>query len=298
MLQNARHVHTARAGDAQGGGNYTTLMDYLNRRRIYCGPYIEGSITVNGQYILIDSSHVSGNIAVGASSNTTNGGIVAAQLAGAVGTAATTAVQDDVNHYINLCEIRDSATNDPLVDASGRRVYALFQCADSVTDGDAIGAAAAENVQVSFVTVGADSNFSLVTVIGDIEISFPFMYAERHMPAVMKEGVPVESDVVAALPEPLVRKYLVTSAFAADEVITVSTGDGAISGLSIESGDTIASIGPNATAFTNDNRTRVRVNGEQLTKGVEVIWDSSTTFHFVFALDPGDSFEIEVAEEI
>jgi len=298
MLQNARHVDTSRAGDAQGGGLYNSLKEYLDRTEVKPGAYVEGAITVNGQYTLLDSSHVTGNIALGVDSDRTDGGVVAAQLVGAVGTAATSATYNSLSQCVNLCELRDAASHDPLVDADGRRVYALFQAASSVTDGDAIAAVSSENVQASFVSVAADGTYTLVSITGDIEISYPRLYAERHTPDGMKQGMPVEQEVVASLPEPLVRKYLVTSFYDEDEVITLSTGDGAATGASTVTGDTITSLGANATSFNNDNRSRIRVNGEQLTKGSEVIWDSSTTFHFTFALDPGDSFEVEVAEEV
>lgn len=297
-IQNARHVDTSRAGDNQGGGLYDNLKEYLDRTKVKDGAYVEGSIAVNGQHVLLNSDHVAGNIALGVDSIRTDGGVVAAQLAGVVGTAGIAAVYNSKNQCVNQCALRDAATNDPIVDAEGRTVYALLQADVGVTDGDAIAAAGAENLQVSFVSVSANGTYTLVSVTGDVEISYPRLYAERHLPSGMRQGSPVAQEVVATQPRPLVRKFKVTSFYAAGEGIDLLTGDGTGTGTATVTGDTISSIGPNATAFINDNRSRIRVNGEQLTKGDEVLYDATTTVHFVFALDPGDSFEVEGAAEI
>lgn len=300
MLINERHIDTDRAGDAQGGGNYATLTDFLNRRRVSVAPFSEADLVVSAaQFVLLDATNFPGTIALGAASEETTGGYVAAALGGAVGTAGLTAINDALGNVTNLVEVRDAATHDSVLSAGGRKVYGLLQAASTVTDGEAVGAAASENLQCSFVEIGEDGTLTLVAIDGTFEVALPKMYAERHMPSYFKEGSTAEADVIApsTVPsEPVCRKYIVTAAFAANEIITVSTGAGAGSGASTASGDTIASLGLSAGDFSNDNRTRVRVNGYQQTKGTDAVWDSSTTFHFAVPLDPGDTFEVEVAQ--
>ena len=109
-----------------------------------------------------------------------------------------------------------------------------------------------------------------------------------------------EADIIdsSGIGEPIVRHYVVTSDFAADEVINVSTGAGSGTGAATPSGDTITSVGSDAAEFNNTNSTRARIEGlGQLSKGVNVTWDSSTSFHFSVPLSVGDRFSLEKAPE-
>ncbi len=300
-LYNERHVDTDRAGDAQGGGNYATLMDFMNQKLITVAPFNETTISVvAAQHVLIDSSMVTGNLAIGGSAtDETDGGVVAASLAGAIGTANTTAINDGLGNVTNLVEVREEDTHDSLLDTNGRKIYGLFQAASTSVDSDAIGAAASENCQVSFVIIAADGTVTLTAVTADIEIAVPKLYASRHLPAYRKEGSNAEAEVTAAPTtpsEPTVRKFIVTSQFAANEIITIGTGVGGGTGTATPTGDSITSLGGSGSAFNDDNRTRCRVNGDQLTKGTDAVWDSATTLHFSVIMDIGDTFEIEVAE--
>lgn len=298
-LINERHIDADRAGDNKGGGNFPTLMDFLNRRRVTVAPFSEADQSANGQYILINSTDFPGVIALDTSSGETTGGYNAAQLSGAVGTAATTSINDALGNVTNLVEVRDATSHDPILDTSGRKVYGLLQAASTVSDGDAVGAAGSENLQVSFIIIDAAGTMTLVSVTATIEIALPKLYAERHMPTYFKEGSTAEADVIApsTVPgEPKVRKYVTTAQFAANEVITISTGAGSGTGAATPSGDTIASIGATSSDFVNDNRTRVRLNGDQLTKDVDAVWDSATSFHFSVIVDVGDTFEVETAQ--
>ena len=291
MLVNERQVYLRK------GGNFTALVDYLDRRKVVGIPFNDTQelAVSSAQYALVDTTEISGTIALG-TTTAENGGVVAAALAGAVGNAATTNITDSFGNILNLVNIRDASTNDPILDSNDRVVYGLLQAASTVTDGDAIGAASSENIQLSFVIVGADSALALTTINDTIGFTVNKMYYERNVPTIYKEGGTLERDIVgASMIEPTVRKYVVTTAFAADEVITVSTGAGGVSGASTPSNDSITSLGADAATFNADNRTRVRLNGVQSTKGVEATWDSTTTFHFNTALDIGDRFEIEIA---
>jgi len=295
-LHSERHIDTDRAG----GGNYSTLFDFLNGAEVMPLPFSEVDIAVSSaQYSLLDDSLNSGNIALGLATAELDGGIMAAALAGGVGTASTANITDDNGHVLNLVQVRDAGTNDPIVEAGGHVVYGLLQAASTVVDGDAVGASGSENVQVSFVYIADDGTITLVALDQSVEIALNIVYAQRFLPAIRKSGAVPAREVIAAsaVPsEPKCRKFGVTTAFLANEVITVATGAGATAGASTPSGDTITSIGATNTIFSEDNRIRARVNGAQATKEVEAIWDSATTFHFSVALDPGDSFELETAE--
>jgi hypothetical protein len=297
-LINERHVDTDRAGDAKGGGNFPSLMDFMNRRKVVFAPFNEADQSANGQFILLNSTDFPGNLAIGTSSTESNGGIVCAQLSGAVGTAATDSINDAIGNITNLVEIREATSHDPLFDGNGRKVYGLLQADSTASDGDAVGAAGSENLQVSFVVVDSSGVMQSTSITETVEFAIPKMYAERHLPTYYKEGSSAEADVLLPSPvpgEPLVRKYVVTSGYAANEVIILNTGAGSISGSATTSGDSISSLGL-VSDFNNDNRTRIRVNGEQLTKGTDVVWDSVITFHFSVALDVGDTYEVEVAQ--
>jgi len=300
-LINERHVIADRAGDEKGFGNFATLMDFLNRRRVQIQNFVDTDIVVSAaQFVLINSALVSGNLAVGTATEETDGGTMAAELVGAVGTAATTSIADSIGNVLNLCDIRDATTHDPILDGSNRKVFALFQSANGVADGTAIGAAASENCQISFVIVDATGAFALTSVNGTIELASPKVYAERHLPTIYKEGMWVESEVLdPSAIAPLIRSYIVTAKYAKDEVITVSTGAGGVSGTSTPSGDTIASLGASAAIFNASTTTHVYLNGARALKGTEVTWLSTTTFSFSVKLDVGgtspDWFQVEVA---
>lgn len=295
-LHSERHIDTDRAG----GGNYATLYDFLNGSEVMPLPFSEVDLTASSaQYVLIDDSVNAGNLAIGLGTAELDGGIMAVALAGGVGTASTANVTDDNGHVLNLVQLRDAGTNDPIIEATGHVVYGLMQCPSTATDGDAIGASGSENCQVSFIYIADDGTITLVALDQAVEVALNVVYSQRFLPTIRKAGAVPAREVIAAsaVPsEPKCRKFNVTSAFAAAEVITVATGAGALSGAATPSGDTITSIGATSSVFEDDNRIRARVNGAQCTKAVEAIWDSATTFHFSVALDPGDSFEVETAE--
>ena len=294
-LINERHVIADRAGDAKGGGNYATLMDFLNRRRVALQNFVDTTISVSSaQFILIDSSMVTGTLAVGTATQETDGGTMAAELAGSVGTAATTNITDGLGNVLNMVEVRDATSHDPIKDTGNRKVYALFQSENGVADGTAIGAAASENCQISFCVIDSSGALALTTVNGDIEISTPKVYAERHLPTIYKDGNYVDAEVLdPATIAPKIRSFLVTAKFAANEVITISTGAGT-TGTSTPSGDTIASIGASAGDFNTITTTQVWLNGARARKSAEAIYDSATTFHFSVKLDVADWFQVEV----
>lgn len=285
-LVNALHVYFS----GSLGASYDTLLDWMLGREVHEMPFNEADLSVNGQYLLLNATNFAGTIALG-TTTATNGGWATAALSGAVGTAATTSISDTWGHVTNLCQVRSASSHDPILDANGREVQALLQAASTASDGDAVGASASENIQVSFVVVAADGTFSLTSVTAEIELSLPKVYRRLFRPSYVKAGVAPRTDVLSAS-SLLVRKYVVTTAFAADEIMTISTGAGSVAGAATPSGNSISSIGADSATFVAANTSRVRINGSQLDK--TDVWESSTSIQLPVALSVGDKIEIEV----
>jgi hypothetical protein len=220
--------------------------------------------------------------------------VVAAALVGAVGTAAVTKITDSLGNVANLVALRDSVTKDPVTYQSNE-VFGLIQAASTATDGVAIGAAASENLQVSFVYLNASSVLTLCSVSGTIEFQVRKMFTDENLPTYEVESGSAGPDMVAPVAAAAkVAKYLVTTGFAAAEVITLTSGAGAASGASTPSGDYAAvALGASANAFRDNNDIEVHENGVEQIKSTDFIWNSNTTGHFAIALDAGDAFVVK-----
>ena len=235
-----------------------------------------------------------GNISLGVAT-TYSGGVVAAALAGAVDTAATTSIADSNGNIANIVPIRDALTHDS-VTSSGFEVFGLIQAASTVTDGDAIGAAASENIQISFVYLNASSVVTLAAITGDIEFGLKKAITTENLPAYEVICGNTQPDIVvpAAAATQKVATYIVTTAFVADEIIDLSDGTGATAGITTAGGDyATATLGASGAAFLADNTVEVLENGVEQVKETDAVWDSATTLHFALALDIGDVFYVK-----
>lgn len=295
---NARHVNVLRPDT---GGNYTTLMDYLERRKVMRMPWDEvQEVAVAGaNFVLVDSTtHLAGDTlavldATPPVTALTDGGICAAELVGAVGTAAITSHSDSLANVLNLVMIRDASTHNEIKTSADLTVFGLIQCALNVAEGAGVGASAAENTQISFVYIAANGTLTLTTITDTIEFQVNKLYTEGHVPTIYLEGGNVDLMVIEPIvQEPLSRVLTVTAQFAANEVITLSTGAGAGTGTSTGSGDTVL-LDSSEALFNADNCVRIRLNGVQLLRDVEAHWDSTTTMHITSIMDIGDVLEIE-----
>lgn len=284
------------------GGNYTTLKDFMERRKILAMPFDEvQEIAVSAaNFVKVDSTtHLAGDVltvldATPPVTAITNGGICAAELVGAVGTGAITSHADSLGNILNLVRIRDASTHEEIKTSADLTVFGLIQCSLNTAEGAGVGAAASENTQISFVYIAADGTVTLTTITDTIEFQVNKLYMEGHIPTIYLEGGNVDKVVVEPkVQEPLSRALTVTAAFAANEVITLATGAGAGTGTSTTSGDTVA-LDSSEALFNANNLIRVRFNGVQLVRDVEVHWDSSTTMHITSIMDIGDVLEIEV----
>lgn len=299
MAVNARQINLLRPDT---GGNYTTLKDYMERRKILPMPFDEDQeIAVSAaNFVKVDSTtHLAGDIltvldATPPATAITNGGIAAAELIGAVGAGAITSHADSLGNILNLVRIRDASTHEEIKTASDRTVFGLVQCTNGVAEGTAVGASASENTQVSFVYIAADGTLTLTAITDTIEFCVNKLYMEAHVPTIYLEGGNVDTVVVEPkVQEPLCGVFTVTTAFAANEVMTLSTGGGASSGASTATGDTVT-LDATELLFNANNLDRVRLNGVQLVRDVEAHWDSADTMHITLAMDIGDVLEIEV----
>jgi len=274
------------------GGNYAALNDFFDRRRVIPLPFDETArvIPAGVQHMLvIDDLCVATNLAVGVAT-VENAGLCAAEMVGAIDNAETTLISDSLGNVLNLVKLRDASTHDPIVTADDREVFGLIQSANGVADGTVIGAAASENTQISFVYVDLAGAIILTNVTATVEFMQNNVYLERHVPTITLLGGKETQDVIPPISADQ-GEYVVTTAFAADEVITLSTGAGAGSGVSTKTGETI-NLGEDAAAFNADNLLQVMLNGIEQRKGTDVTWDSSGTMHFALALDVDDYFEV------
>ncbi len=275
------------------GGNYATLDAFFDRRKVIPLPFNETSVvtaagvnTMNIDITLV----VAGTLAIG-TGTTESGGLFATILPGAVGTGSTNSTSDSLGNILNMVSIRDATTHDPILD-SGREVFALVQAVSTAVDGDVIAASGAPNTQLSFAHIASDGTVTLSLVTATIEFGQNNVYLERNVPTIMLEGGNPDADAIGGLTLGATQgEYIVTTAFAAVEVITLATGAGAASGVTTFTGDALA-LGASASAFFNDHLIQVMINGVEARKGTDVIWDSSATMHFALALDIGDYFEI------
>lgn len=279
------------------GGTFTNLDNFFDRRIVKSIPFVvtqEKAIST-AQFGLVPSTILAGTIAVGTSS-VSSGSYMAAALAGAVGTAATTSISDSLGNILNMVSIRDT-NGDEIKEGTGvnaKTVYGLTQCSSGTADGANIGGGGSENLQISFVYDNAGT-LTLATALNQsIQFQANKLFTQRNVPTIEKESSSIVPDILQSSMIPTTRKFIVTTAYVANEVITFSTGNGAASGRSTASGDTIT-LPASDNAMVADNTCRIYLNGVQQRKGSgnDFVWDSTTTGHFVSILDTGDYFEIE-----
>ncbi len=269
--------------------NYATLKDFMDRRRVIPLPFNETAKVVVGgaNVVLINSTMtVATNLAIG-SGTAINAGLFATVLAGAVGTGGINTTSDSLGNIMNMVHIRDATTHDSITTSGGREVFALVQAVSTATDGDVIGASGSENTQLSFVYVASDGTLTLETVTATIEFSQNNVYIERQTPTIMLQGGNPDALSVE------LGEYVVTTAFVASEIITLSTGAGTSSGVSTFTG-TDVELGVSSSAFNDNTKLQVLLNGVRCDKGVDVVYDSTNTFHFVLPLDVDDRFEVQL----
>jgi hypothetical protein len=294
---NARQVKFRKVLEQGGQGNYTTLQDYIERVRFVPQPVLNAQVlTVTSVDVtLVDSSILSGVIAVGSSSTQYDGGVCAAILPGAVGTASLATVLDDAGNIANKVFIQKADTHDPIT-TNGREVFGLLQCSSTVSDGDSIGAAASENIQISFVYYNSTRTLTAVALNTTFEFGIHKTFVEANLPNKLVLGAGPVPDVISKTIEVLSRVFTVTTAFAANEVITITTGAGAASGVStIETGSDDIVLPASEAEFKARKELIFELNGVKIRKlgsSPGVVYDTTNSFHIDDPLDVGDVITI------
>ena len=279
-----------------GATNFSTLKEFMDARTVRRVPFNEtAQITVSGVNLLIvdATKFVATKIAVGVSS-VENAGLFVTLLPGAVGTHSIAKTDDALGRTLNMVAIRDATTHENIED-SGFEVFALVHAVSTAVDGDTIGASGSETVQLSFCYIAEDGTITPATITATIEFMQNNLYLERLRPTILMESgsASIEVATIGGSTSATSGKYVVTTPFAANEIITLSTGAGASAGISTKSHDTI-NLGISASAFIANNLLLVLKNGVEQDKETDVIYDTSGSFHFVSALDIDDQITIRL----
>ena len=270
------------------GGSYTYQSDLNSRTDIYAATHEAQLAVPNAQFLLLDSSMFAAsgitNISAGPAT-TASGGLVAAELAGAVGTAATTTQAGGLGTIANMVQLLDE-NDDPLRTTTGNQIFGLIQRGNGVADGTAIGAATAENVQLSFATY-LDNAFTLVNPGTDSDATnFRFQanarYRDRDRPADFKVGSPVLADVVGSVSSVAKEAHytITTAPSAVGSVLTIDTGAMTLGGANTQAGlngDADFLLPATAADFNNRSEVQILRGGVPLFKGTSATWQSTTT---------------------
>lgn len=289
------------------GGNYGDLSAFMDRKIIRKIPFTEArAFTLGGaadNAPLTDTQIPEATkLAIGTGTAEIAGdAVLVAQLAATqFGTGRNTSISSEAS-ILNMVDIREAATNNEVfvsVSGTDRKVWGLLQAIDTATDGDAIGTSGSENIQISFVYVNASGVLTVTPLpAGSYEFRLAKIYAERYMPAIREEGGVIDQDVVdiSSKLDASQADYKVTTAYPANDTITISTGAGT-TGVSTASGANATITLPGSDAlFKSNARVQIFRNGVvQRKQGAtpEVIWVSTTTFQFAVPLDINEVFSV------
>ncbi len=295
MANSYMHSKQIKVDYGTSPSNYSTLQEMLSRKVVDRLPFnATQAVTFAGTAVMaLDDSMISGDLAVGTSSTTVNGGILVALGTGNKTTAEVTAITSPQGIFVNKVDVRDSVTNDPIVDTDGRRVFGLLQAVTGTADGAAIGASGSENLKLTLVKLDSTDTIVTVSYTGEVEFQVNKLYSELTLPNFRMNGGLIDMDVVQT-PAQVLRTLVVTGSFAANEVITISTGAGSVSGTASSTGATIT-LPSSSSSFNALGNVRVYRNGSLQHKGSgnDIVWVSTTTFQFTESLDVGEVIIIE-----
>jgi len=278
-----------------GHGNFPTHKDFMQMPVILQTPIsLSNSIVVSGVDVkLISSTNITGRIALGLDSKIKNGGIVAAELSGSLGTAdATAVITNAIGNVWNLSRVVDATTLTPIFNGANKQVWALTQ-AKGVTDGDYVADSGSENLQVSFV-VRSGSGFVAQAISDTVKIQFQKLHCWNSLPAegilfnIYGEGdMRFDPPPVGGVEAPKYQTIISLTATQTNGIYSISaSGTGYVT-----SGD-IGDLGVDATVFNTSVEKRVFLNGTLLLKGTDVIWQTATTFQYMGTVDSDDIFTV------
>lgn len=277
-------------------GGTVYLTDYLDKAQIYNSTFNESRVVTcsNENYKLLPNTIVSGTIALGLVTTQRNGAIFATALVGSVGTASTNNTTNSIGDILNLVQIRDTTTHDPIID-SGREVYGLLQVSNSVTDGNSVTGVGVENLQVSFVVDDGTGNLTLTNLTATVEFTLPLVYSSRNVPDLKKAGSNIDKDIISvSIPSITNTYYTVTAQFDVNEIIDLTNGSGSITGTSTKDG--VTPLLPSTSAlFKSNGNVCVLRNGLEGIKGIggDFEWISSSSIRTNRKIKIGEILQIK-----
>lgn len=277
-------------------GGTVYLTDYLDKAQIYNSTFSETRVVTcsSENYKLLPNTIVSGTISLGLTTTQRNGAIFATALGGSVGTASTNNTANSIGDILNLVQIRDSTTHDPILD-SGREVYGLLQVSNSVVDGNSVAGVGVENLQISFVVDDGTGTLTLVNLTSTVEFTLPLVYSSRNVPDLKKAGSNIDKDVISvSIPSITNTYYTVTAKFEANEIIDLTNGNGSIAGTSTKDGVTPLLPSTSALFKSNGNVVILR-NGLEGTKGTggDFEWVSASSIRTNRKIKVGEILQIK-----
>jgi len=156
---------TFEGGAARGIDNLNqNLHDFEHKRvlRSVCNLTDVGPLgSVQG--VILGAGELPANTTAAIGAVTTLGTVVATATVFGTFSAADVVAGSNAVSPKNMGILVDGATRDPILDASGRQVYALFQC-ESAVDGSTMTGVTPNRLQISFVVVNATGDgLQLVT---------------------------------------------------------------------------------------------------------------------------------------
>lgn len=269
---------------------YASLQEIVDRKIVDALPFVNTQVVSfsSSNFAKISSSVLTGTLAIGSSSTTTNGGVMVASVAGSFATGSLETVANSQGRIMNKVEVRDATTNDPIMDGADK-VYGLLQSANGTADGASIGASGSENLRlVLFKYDGASSDaLTLVTYTGSVEFQINKLYTELTIPNFRFNGGTLDTDIIAQS-TPKQRKFIVTTAYQANETINLTTGNGSVAGASTVSGDSIT-FPSSASAFNANGYIQIFISQGYQSKGSatqdDVTWQSATSFSVNRSID-------------
>lgn len=173
---------TLEAGTTRGIDNINDALHLVEKKRVLRCYWGLNSISIAGAgdtFDILGTGELPGNTTAAVGAVTTLGTVVAAH-GGTFGTHALSEVAGlTAISPLNLVEIVDAATRDPILDA-GDKIYGLLQGESGVTDGATITDTTTTRVQISFVKINGSGNDLIAISSGAMDgISYDYCYVER-----------------------------------------------------------------------------------------------------------------------
>lgn len=275
-------------------GNVDSLYHQMGkvtvRRRF---PSLSVTFGANEQIAEITSQFTGENFAVGTGQfRDVTGNYVVANRAAPIDMNDTVVntTDDTYGHPLNAVLLLDNVTRDAVLDANGRQVFALLHgtMQDGETEADG-------SVYLTSVVYAADGTITPTTLDAastkTVLTGLPVAETERNRPTWIAASGLIETDVIggggatksitgtnstdhrALSGEPLASNLITFSS--GPDAMTSTHGTWTISNNQSWAG---FSFGASAAEFNGNNSIIIKLNGQELVKGVDVTYNSSTSF--------------------